>query len=260
MKVINSSMSAWSYFGGVYALSSPDSPRQRPLLKNLRAAGIPRCDVVECLPASKRANDGGGGKSMRQVAAHALCDATCANIRENHMLLVRRAYNAGLTSVVVLEDDCEFTLPFNAAKLARIVRWLQLNDWDLFFFGQVPFPQVWATPRTVDVIRVGTPLLAHAYALSRSGMRKVLKLEHINSHIDKIYASAGGLRKFASFPSMAYQSVPPALFRSLKLPLEFNSVARTLELIAVAAPALLMVVLLLFLRLWCGRGRTPPPT
>ena len=228
------------YFKKFLILSITDSPRQEDMKKNLDSCSISNYEIVEFPTSNKTVNDGRSNLNILDIITHTHCDETCRNITQNHFSLIQRAYSEGLENVVILEDDARFELPLNISRINSAIAWLGRNDWDLFYFGHCPWPIPFSIPRSLNVVKVFTPLTAHAYALSKNGMRKVLRYKDMCKHIDKIYSSLD-LEKFAIFPSISFQCIEPALFKRVKLPLSFNSISKGLEITAFILPIFVLM-------------------
>lgn len=92
----------------------------------------------------------------------------------SHYRIWTHAYHSGLSHVIVLEDDAEFA-NFKKDSTFRIPETLRDKDWDLLYFGGFEiFPKVQGTTFLEGAKRVTHFVSGVSYALSRSGLEKVL--------------------------------------------------------------------------------------
>ena len=104
----------------------------------------------------------------------------------SHIDVIRDAYDRGLNSVMIFEDDVVTTPAYNSSVIRDICRYLETDpDWELVQFGygpecvgHVPFG-ILKFISSGHVHGCGHLLkwmgsLTHAYAVSRTGMRKIL--------------------------------------------------------------------------------------
>jgi len=92
---------------------------------------------------------------------------------ESHFVVVKEAYEAGESTVLVFEDDVVFRDGWETV-LADYATFSQTNDeWEQFFLGCGVFfvNGATATPRVYNVDAV----FCHAYVLSRRGMRRFVE-------------------------------------------------------------------------------------
>jgi hypothetical protein len=239
----------WSYFQRINVLSIPGVDHTR-LNKNFRACGI-TYTLREFNPAKKTVNDG-TNVNMGDILSHNHCDETCVNICQNQLTLINDAYNDGLENILIFEDDASFDIPFDKEKLARIITWLSSNEWDLFYFGQCPWPLPLALPVTRDIVRSFSPLTAHSYSLSRKGMHKFLTYmkDREYTHLDRLLRDSP-LQKYSSFLSMCFQDKDPGLYRKAQekfpLPMSFRTVTTLLEWISVIIPLVVITAIVITL-------------
>lgn len=186
--------------------------------EEFRRAGIDSYSIELFKPCQKRTNGGDENLSLVDILNHDHCDETSIALACNHIDIIKKAYKSGDSVVTIFEDD--FMIQGLAHdKLKHITNWLKTNRWDIFYFGHCPMPVLLSIPMSSNIVKVFTPLLGHAYTLSRAGMSRVLWFYEYNKnlHIDKML-SICPISKYACFPSVIFQTGPPALYRkSMKL-------------------------------------------
>lgn len=238
----------WNYFQGFYIITIQDeqSERIRNIKKNLESAGVFNYEIYKFPSAKKYVNDGGNDITLLNIISHAHCDETCLNIAQNHYSLIELAYKRGLDNIVIMEDDAEFELPIVKEQLAYVTDWLKNNNWDIFYFGYIPWPFIYTIPVNKYIVRVFTPLLAHCYCLNRSGMAKILQDKKAN-HIDLTLAWSN-LKKYAIFPSISFQSIPPALARvamkKMGINVSFKSMSKGIEYLGIAMYIFILLLII----------------
>lgn len=199
----------------------------------------------------KNANEGQIGSSVWKILQHNETDATALDITKNHTAMIRDAHSKGLENVLFLEDDALFT-PLSAEKEARIQHWMTLNSrkWDIFFMGYCPWPVLMTLMVTRDVVRVLTPVCAHAYVLNRRGMEKMLMFledpAHQQHHFDKVFNLIPRFSKYAAFPMISFQETGPALYTKavdqLGFNIPFTTTCRALEWTSVFLPVVFLAL------------------
>jgi hypothetical protein len=198
----------------VYVISIPTSTRKNDLKKNFKLARINNYEIIDFQPASKIVNDGSEKDlNVREIMQHNFCDSTCQNITNNHLEIIKKAYQLNLNNVLIFEDDAYFELPLDLNKIRNIVDWLKISEWDMFFFGYIPYPIPLLLPVSLDVVRVFTPMLGHAYAVNKSGINYIINNLQLfsNKHIDSVYSSLP-LKKYGVWGNVCFQSSDPALY------------------------------------------------
>lgn len=171
-----------------------------------------------------RKDDYGNHGSSGYSAWKILCgcyftDPVIQDITVTHLQAIRDAYADGSRFALILEDDALFTRPMDQKK---IVDWLTTHDWDVFYFGCLQFPPFVTMPvsRNPPIDRCFWPMLAHAYAVSRSGMEKILRDHPVACNefsrpplsID-VYLRDLSAKKYMLYPNSCVQSREPALYR-----------------------------------------------
>jgi hypothetical protein len=234
----------WSYFN-IHIITIPTSNFTR-IKQKMYEAGITNYKIHTFEPAKKQANTGLDRLGLLDIMSHDHCDSTSRNITKNHVNVIKYAFSQKLKHVLIMEDDVEIkTTP---TKLNRIIDWVENNDWDILYFGHCPWPVMFSTFRTIDIVKVISPLLGHCYLLSYRGMSKVIniyrKLKSIQ--LEKLLI-ASNLNSFAIFTSIAHQIEAPGLYRKamekLGMNIPHNTLFTVCEYIAVLIPIITVVVL-----------------
>ena len=192
---------------------------------------------------------------VSNILAHNACDSTCLNIAENHFKLIQRAKDNNLENVIIFEDDALFDLPINFKKLKEVVSWLTTVDWDIFYFGYCPWPIPFNIVRNKNIVKLYNPLCLHCYALSSKGINKILdaQKDYKGTHIDKYIGCDISLNKYGIFPAISFQSDEPALFLEaqkklpIKFTLTFRTVSRSLEILSIIIPIILVGIIIYIL-------------
>jgi hypothetical protein len=215
-----------------------------------------RYKLFEVEGTPKNANGGEIGSSVFKIMRHHEIDATALDITENHTAMIREAHAQGHDNVLFLEDDALFT-PLSKEKENRVKEWMLSTSpkWDIFFMGYCPWPLLSSFMVTRDVVRVFTPVCAHAYVLNRSGMEKMLMFleepQHRRHHFDKIFQLIPHFRKYAVFPMISFQEVGPALYvkamDQLGITVSFLTMCRALEWASILVPVVLLAIMVLLL-------------
>lgn len=211
-----------------------------------------RYTLFEVEGTPKNANGGEIGSSVWKILRHNETDATALDITNNHTAMIREAHAKGLENVLFLEDDALFT-PLAPEKEKRLEQWMttQKHKWDIFFMGYCPWPVLASLMVTRDVVRVFTPVCAHAYVLNRRGMEKMLMFledpDHRRHHFDKIFNMIPRFTKYAAFPMISFQETGPALYTKaidqMGFSMPFTTTCRALEWTSVVLPIVVLVVM-----------------
>lgn len=196
------------------------SKRARDIQSNLKQVGL-ACDfyVFERVAESNVADVPENTKLIDILKYGSnMVGPSGRSLAQNHVWVIEQAFIQNKQNVLVLEDDAEFDLELTSKYMPGIVDWLKNHDWDIFNFGAVQFP----VPLRIQVspgvaVGIGQALLGHCYALSRSGMLRVLEMWYSYNrpllHIDKSYANLFRGKYHLANPSLSYQTEKPAIFR-----------------------------------------------
>lgn len=242
----------WDYFDKIYVITVKGSKRIQLIKKHFTEIGLmPYTEICEFnkIKNCNQANNGGEINSLVDMASLNLnCDATCKSIANNHLFLVKTAYLNGFKNVLIFEDDAEFELPFPTEKIKRVINWLKTHDyWDIFYFGYLSWPRVWATFVSYNVTSISSPICGHSYALNRSGMKKIIQHIDPTNHFD-IAISKISIKKYGVFPQVCFQSIDPAYYRLFQkktgLKISFKTMCKIMEKISVVIPFLVLTIVL----------------
>jgi hypothetical protein len=182
---------------------------------------------------------------LMDIITHNVMDETSLDISNNHMIMIRWAYENGYNRVLFLEDDAVFETT-DESIIRRLGAWMDTHEWDIFYMGYCPWPIVISVPVAINIVRIISPYTSHSYILNRTGMVKILANPPRNKiHIDKHFAIIPNLIKMGIYPSICFQSKNPALYdeavKRLRLPLSFRMMSKTLEITAIMWPICLIV-------------------
>lgn len=135
---------------------------------------------------------------------------------DSHIKVIQEAYDDGLDSILIFEDDVKPTPHYSESIMKQVVKFLKSNEWDIMYLGAGPFNYVYYSPLSfinapfVDKnILKYNPLFTHAYAVSREGMQKILNRYHDfigKEHYD-IFLSKLKLNSFCVNPTIFEQKM-----------------------------------------------------
>lgn len=202
-------------------------------------------------------NDGQFDSNLFSILQHSTVDDISMNIFHNHIQIIKKAVDLKLNQICILEDDAIFD-SISEQKMETINRWLDEHEWDIFYLGYCNWPYIVSFPTlTPGIIRPMSPLTAHGYLVSKSGMTKILDIlmkEPKNKllHIDKFYAQTKDFKKYGIFPMICHQDKNPALFlkacdkMNLKN-IEFKRICQCNEWISIIIFLILVFIFVIFI-------------
>lgn len=165
-------------------------------------------------------NEGDMQMSLLDILCHRRPDEVALDITQNHLQMIHQAFqDSQVQTVLFLEEDAVFET--SETRFRSVWNTLQRESstgFDIFYLGYCNWPWIVSFFVSPHVIVPSSPLLAHAYILSRSGMQKVEAfVQHYGKqfHIDKLFCHIPSFRKRASHPLLCYQSKNPALLTRL---------------------------------------------
>lgn len=203
-------------------------------------------------------NDGTMNSSLWKIMCHDTIDNISIDIFKNHVQIIKQCfYNPQIQNVLILEDDACFP-NWNQEKWNKTEAWLQNNPsrWDIFFLGYCNWPSMWSTFTTKNIVKLSSPLTAHAYILNKNGMFKVLKTIEKNPqchqmHIDKLFTKIPKFYKFGSFPMVSFQEKCPGLYLKacdkMGVRILFSTCCQWNEWVSVILPILVYILFFLFI-------------
>jgi hypothetical protein len=164
-------------------------------------------------------NDGTMNSSLWKIMCHDTIDKISIDIFKNHVNIIKKCFhNPNIQTVLILEDDAYFP-NWDQVKWNKTEQWLQQNPqrWDIFFLGYCNWPTMWSKITTRNIVKLSSPLTAHAYILNKNGMFKILKTIEKNPHckkmhIDKLFTKIPKFYKYGSFPMVSFQEKCPGLY------------------------------------------------
>lgn len=112
---------------------------------------------------------------------------------DSHIQVIKDAYNKGVNYILIFEDDIKLTPSYTNSQVEICIEFLKGNkDWDIFFFGYVPYNTNRGSFRGLfnakfvnNHIIEYRPFATHSYCVSRKGMNQIL--QHYELHIGKIH-------------------------------------------------------------------------
>ena len=164
-------------------------------------------------------NGGNINESLLTILSHNSLDPVSKDILKNHLKIIENSLqDSNVKNVMILEDDAMFP-DWNSEKWKRMESWLVRNEnvWDIFFLGYCQWPLLFSFMVARDIVKLTSPLTAHAYILNRKGMEKIVHAMQIEpkryeQHIDKIFASIPHFNKYGAFPMVSFQEKCPGLY------------------------------------------------
>lgn len=244
----------WKYFNKAYIITIPTSDKTR-IINHMDQLKFTNFEIKVFQPAERIINDDGGVKSLVDIMNHINkpCSDTALNLTRNHIKIIKDCFESKeLDRIIVMEDDFIFDMDSLNEKIKRITGWLEKHDWDIFYFGQCPWPVPIAYNVSRDIVRSFYPLLSHCYAINRSGMEKIIewyKPNEMKYHADTMLLKSPTV-KYSAFPSICHQVTDPTLFKialeKMKLPLTCRQCIYMLELLSVLLPIIILIIITLY--------------
>jgi len=204
----------WSFFDSIQCITvDTASKRVKQLKQNLKENGVNNYKLIKFERASDKTLRNKKSASFIGILQHG--EETFGQIASslfiNHVSIIADSYARGFRNVLILEDDARFNLKMTQRYLPCIINKLEALDWKIVNFGAMDFPCPFRMPFSDGLAIAPTPLLAHCYALSRSGMACVLRSLKPKMHIDKLYSNMFPVY-FVANPPICFQSEAPGLF------------------------------------------------
>ena len=124
----------------------------------------------------------------------------------SHVAVIKKAHEDGLNNILIFEDDisCDLSKEKFNSTMNLVYDFINSNNYDIFFLGSCP--KIWTkmSKKVNDRIFKLSAYLAHAYILSKAGIKKYAKLKYNGSQIDEIYSDSN--EAYAILPSIFYQN------------------------------------------------------
>lgn len=201
-------------------------------------------------------NEGNINLSLWKIMEHNWINEISKDITMNHISMIKDAYMNNSQFALFLEEDCVFENIHK--KISEVNQWLyhKTKKWDIFFLGYVNWPLPCSMLVTSQIVKIYTPLCAHAYILNKKGMEKILNFteygkHNMNMHIDKMYQIIPNFRKYAIFPMVAYQKKEPALLQKamdkINMKINFKTLCYYNERLSIILPILCLFLLVYIL-------------
>ena len=205
----------WDYFNSVEVFTTSKSDRIKPFLENMKSAHF-NLNKINITLTRRQEVKTKTNCSIFEIGfvkkSGGCCDECCQACNQNQINLVKKAYESGQQNVLIFEDDARWNLPLNVPKIKSAINWLKNNEdkWDTFYFGSM---HLLSYPVTKSVLRSHYPALCHAYAVNRTGMKKILDKVTPDWHYDAQIGQMKGLRKYVLYPSLCHQCIAPRDYR-----------------------------------------------
>jgi len=196
-------------------------------------------------------NEGKIDLSLWNIIKHNTVDTIAKDITQNHIKIIQEAYNNNYDTILILEEDARIVDTKNI-NMENINKWLSNNEWDIFYFGYCNWPILCSFFITSNIVKISSPLLTHAYMLSKRGMEKILNYtengnKNMNQHIDKLYLNISNAQKYGIFPMIAFQNKNAALFTKaldkININLSMNTACKISQYISIIIPIVLIILL-----------------
>jgi hypothetical protein len=148
------------------------------------------------------------GKSLAELPKGFLTTSRLALVLTN-MLILDKAIEEGYNSILILEDDVEFTNQVNNMK--SFFDSLP-EDWDMLYFGGNHNTHVGSEPPTIindKVCKLHNTFSTHCVAINKKAFKEILdRLKKCDNALDVIYAELQkNLNVYSFYPMIATQRV-----------------------------------------------------
>ena len=240
----------WNYYDEICVISIKKSDFKQ-IQKNLSNVGINKFKFFIFNTPKKINNTGPKDMSFSEILIQDYCDGTCQNIINNHIYIIKKYYREKKKNILILEDDIDFINVKNHV-LQAMVNFLKNNNWDIFFLGYIQYPILMSFLIRKNIVKLTNPLGLQAYCLSRKGMKKILDFYKTLDKpypIDLIYNKIPNFSKHGIFPSIAYQSRSPGMYKTFQKKctpfkyISFNKLSYLSEFIGIFVPILIIIIL-----------------
>jgi len=126
---------------------------------------------------------------------------------ESHINIITQAYNEGAERVLIFEDDVTATEHLNPTNLAKAIKFMEREKWDIFYLGALPNIKMKTAHRTKypDIYKL-RGICTHAYIVNRPAMKRLIGLEYNGVPIDYYYIHNFN-RCYAFYPTMFLQGL-----------------------------------------------------
>jgi len=177
--------------------------------------------IHEVLGVSTGKNEGDMKLSTWDILSHQKPDRVAMDITHNHLIMMQRAFQPDhVQHVLFLEEDAILEKQDLFLRTWKKVC-QSVSPFDILYLGYCNWPWLLSFYVSSCLVRPMSPLLAHAYIVSRSGYSKIQRywtdiLETKKEiHFDKLLGQIPSFQKLAVHPILAYQSKNPALMTKL---------------------------------------------
>ena len=211
-------------------------------------------------------NEGDVDVTLWKILQHSTMDNVSIDILQNHLKLIQTHLEQGTQNILIMEEDARFPdMSEERIKIWKSInQWLENNPdtWDIFYFGYCNWPLPVSFFHQSNIVRLFTPLCAHAYCLNRNGMQKILNFVqrsdfYANVHFDKLLTKVPGLRKYGAFPALSFQATCPALYVKacdmMNKNVSFQSFSKFNERVSVILPFIFILLLIVLIYIQLSR-------
>lgn len=148
------------------------------------------------------------GKNLAELPKGFLTTSRLALVLTN-MLILDKAIEEGYNSILILEDDVEFT---NQVTNMKSFFDSLPEDWDMLYFGGNHNTHVGANPPTIindKVCKLHNTFSTHCVAINGKSFKEILeRLKKCDNALDVIYAELQkNLNVYSFYPMIATQRV-----------------------------------------------------
>jgi len=211
---------------------------------------------IRYFEVEKKQNESNEGKmelSLWDIMKHDRVDAVAKDIAKNHIHMVMDAYQQKYKTVLIVEEDAIIEKNNHWPDAQK---WLGANEWDIFYLGYCNWPVLCSFFITPHIVKLYTPLLAHAYLLNKQGMEKILNYtekghKNMDQHIDKMYTRIPSFHKFGMYPMMVHQTKNAALFTKacdkMNINVSMTSLCKINQSLSLCIPIIVIILFVIIL-------------
>jgi hypothetical protein len=189
------------------------------------------------------------GLPLDRVEIHAWSKITTDNISRlsqdianSHQKIVQHAWDQGKENVLVLEDDVGFEALYDVHRINHSLEYVKKHGYDILYLGQLPLGP--CAPVTDGLTLSTLPMTSHGIVIHRRFMPNVLRHIFNFAQIDVFYASQIHKKRYALYPSFAYQRIVPKQVPEFLQGVEYRKTATAFEFVLFALTLFLAALLL----------------
>ena len=220
----------WDYFDKIACITVDGAEgRMSRFKKNNEEVGFPhnRVEIYKYPRADTTLNNGTESAQTCYTGAWILepekcCGSICKDLAQHHLDIIQAAWDRGHKNVLIFEDDARWEKDIPSEKLQNIRKWLEENDWDIFYFGEGSWGGL---PVTLDIFIPLKAAQTHAFAVNRNAMKIILDTFHNREHIDQQLIQSS-LKKYAAYPILNIQETHDGWYDETKMPIDWQQYSR----------------------------------